>query len=456
MNYDPTALFSNLKRQFSGAGGAVPSTTTPTPTPLAIPKPAPFNMPKPSITPTMGPIPAPVTTPQIPAPVAGPVRPATPVIAPPVAPVTAPVASTTSTGQTINTATGGIVAGATPVVAPPAPTVTAPVVPTVPTAPSAEQSAVTSAEAAYKAAGLMTPEQEAAQAELDKLTESLKAGYTGAGQQAIPMEFITGQQKAIEQRGLNLAEPLTKKLARMEAKRLSGLETSKFALERADKAVANLSATKAAEAKAKEDARQFDVTQAGTAETRALAEKKFNEDKRQFGLEYAQKAATEAAKTAGTKLTTAGAQDLKDKAANIQSLIDDPALNSAVGPNPLARTSFTTAFTGARQNWVGGIKQLTSKETLDTLTNLKAKGGTLGALSDQERVMLQNAATKIGEWEIKDKGVATGFYNVDEASFKKELGTLKMLTERALANAGISTASNVTVAPDGSQVEITD
>src|SRR3990167_466865 len=253
---DPTSLLSNLKRTFSGFGGQAP-TAKPT-TPFAIPKPAPFAMP--GATPTMGPTPSPtpMATPQASGAFVGPVRPATPTIAPPVAPIApvAPAMPTTSTGQTINTATGGIVAGAT-TPAPPAPIIPTPAVPTVPIAPSAEQTAVTSAEQAYKTAGTMTPEQEAAQAELDRLTESVRGGYEGAGQQAIPMEFITGQQKAIEQRGLRLAEPLTAKLARMEAKRLSGLETSKFALERADKALSTTTAAKASEVVAKESARRF-------------------------------------------------------------------------------------------------------------------------------------------------------------------------------------------------------
>lgn len=451
ISYDPTSLLSNLKRTFSGFGAQAPANP-----PLSIPKPTPFAMPKatPFTMPTAQPssmVPAPtLTPPQTSGAFVGPVRPSNSGIQPPTVArtqIAPPLPKTTSTGQTINTATGGVTAGSaipTPPVAP----VPTPEAPTAPVMPTAEQTAVTSAEQAYKTAGMRTPEEDSAQSEIDRLNESFRAGYEGAGQQAIPMEFITGQQKAIEQRGLRLAEPLTAKLARLEAKRLSGMETSKFALERADKALETTRGTEASKAATTESARRFGIEQAGSADTRALAEKKFAQDAKQFGMEYALKKRelsikeSEASLKANEgKMTTAMSQDLQDKAKNIQTLIDDPYLKTAVGPNALARTSLKTGFTGGRQNFVGGVKQLTSKETLDTLITLKAKGGTLGALSDQERLMLQNAATKIGEWEMKENGIGQGFYNVDEASFKKELGTLKMLTERALTNAGVSTVA---------------
>lgn len=128
---------------------------------------------------------------------------------------------------------------------------------------------------------------------------------------------------------------------------------------------------------------------------------------------------------------------LQDKITQLDDLIKGTSNSGAVGPNFLARTSLTSWVTGTRQAFVGSVKQLLSKETLDTLLNLKKGGGTLGALSDQERIMLQNAATKIGGWEMKDKqGNGTGFYNVREKDFIKELENIKTLAKRAIDNAG--------------------
>lgn len=127
---------------------------------------------------------------------------------------------------------------------------------------------------------------------------------------------------------------------------------------------------------------------------------------------------------------------VQDKINLINSLLNSPGLNSSVGTNKLGRTALTDKLTGSAQSFAGGVTQLLNQETIDTLINLKAKGGTLGALSDQERILLQSAATKIGKWEIKDKNNnGTGKYNIDEASFKAELNRIKELAQRALDKA---------------------
>lgn len=125
--------------------------------------------------------------------------------------------------------------------------------------------------------------------------------------------------------------------------------------------------------------------------------------------------------------------ELTDKITLIDGLISHSGLDSRVGPNALSRTAFAAADSfGAGQDFAGGVQNLVAKDTIATLIDLKAKGGTLGALSDQERILLQTAATKIGAWEIKENGVGIGEWNIDEASFKKELETIKSLTQRAL------------------------
>lgn len=133
----------------------------------------------------------------------------------------------TTDGNIISPATGGIT--------------TSPVIPDTTATPITPinplEMGVSSAEKTYQNSLQMTPEEEAAQAELDKLSESFKKGYQGTQDQTIPMEFITGQQQSLENRALNLAEPLQTKLARLEAKRTASVDASKFALERADKAL---------------------------------------------------------------------------------------------------------------------------------------------------------------------------------------------------------------------------
>ena len=137
-----------------------------------------------------------------------------------------------------------------------------------------------------------------------------------------------------------------------------------------------------------------------------------------------------------SKADTQVTEVLQTKIDLITSLENSDGLAGSVGAYAVSRWTPLTIDKAERLSFAGGVHQLTSQETLSSLINLKAAGGTLGALSDQERVMLQNAATKISGWEIKDKsGIGTGVWEVSEADFLAELGRIKTLAQRALARA---------------------
>lgn len=137
---------------------------------------------------------------------------------------------TTPSGTVVNPATGGIVSQPAMPAVPPTPKT--PATPPAPapnplfTSPEYE-----AAQKEYKAAIPLTQEEIANQEEINKLQESIRAGSIGEAERPIPLEFITGRQKAIEQRGLALEAPLTAKAALLQAKRTGMLEASKFKLE---------------------------------------------------------------------------------------------------------------------------------------------------------------------------------------------------------------------------------
>jgi hypothetical protein len=133
---------------------------------------------------------------------------------------------------------------------------------------------------------------------------------------------------------------------------------------------------------------------------------------------------------------------LNDKVLAIDNLIADPYLGNAVGPNAFARADVRSWVTGGKQNFIAGVENLISQETLNSLINLKAQGGTLGALSDQERMMLQNSASKIGNWAVRDDEGKVTAYNTSESSFKAELARLKELAQRAINNSVGSTGGD--------------
>ena len=127
---------------------------------------------------------------------------------------------------------------------------------------------------------------------------------------------------------------------------------------------------------------------------------------------------------------------LQDKVGLIDELLVSPGLSGSVGAYGLTRWTPLTIDKADRQAFAAGVNQLVGKETIDTLIALKARGGTLGALSDQERALLQNSATKIGSWILKDKnGNPTGKFGIDEVTFKKELEQIKEVANRAIRRA---------------------
>lgn len=123
---------------------------------------------------------------------------------------------------------------------------------------------------------------------------------------------------------------------------------------------------------------------------------------------------------------------LQKKLDTLEALKTHPGMAGTVGAYGVARWTPFTIDKADKQDFIGSVEQLTNQETLDTLVNLKAQGGTLGATNAQEFGTLRDAATKINNWAIRDdNGKVTG-YAIDEATFKKELDALSQSTQRLM------------------------
>ena len=143
---------------------------------------------------------------------------------------------------------------------------------------------------------------------------------------------------------------------------------------------------------------------------------------------------------------------MRDKITAVDVLKEHSGLNSRVGTSFLNRAprgffggvgraltvvgipslGVVDKATGAGQEFAGGVHKLTAGLTVQALQDAKARGATFGALSDSELSILSQSATALTDWEIKKDNVPTGFWNIDEVSFKRELETIKTLTQRAL------------------------
>lgn len=153
---------------------------------------------------------------------------------------------------------------------------------------------------------------------------------------------------------------------------------------------------------------------------------------------------------------------MQDKIDTVDILKEHSGLNSRVGSTFAGRKPTTFAggviraivpafgtasligagldkASGAGQDFAGGVHKLVGGLTLQELIEAKARGATFGALSNEELNVLATSATTINDWEKKDKnGKGLGVWDIDEASFKRELDNIKKLTIRAKYLAGES------------------
>ncbi|MAH44121.1 hypothetical protein CL614_10470 [archaeon] len=127
----------------------------------------------------------------------------------------------------------------------------------------------------------------------------------------------------------------------------------------------------------------------------------------------------------------------QSKITDIDELLSHPGFNESVGPNPFARRhfNFNEFINSNSANFIASVATLIDKETLDTLLALKARGGTLGQVSEKELAILRGAATKLSKFEVKgllglsDRIVG---FRTTEAEFTKELQKIKDSTQRVL------------------------
>lgn len=152
--------------------------------------------------------------------------------------------------------------------------------------------------------------------------------------------------------------------------------------------------------------------------------------------------------------TAKNTSQLATTQSNIQSINDllKPDAMSGVGTNSVFRYDPLTGFTGKQQNFLAGVNQIKDQLTLDSLTKAKQNGATFGALSDGERQVLANSASKLGSWEVKDPTTNQVIgYNASPASFTTELNKINNYAKLDYVLKGGTPADvGIVQQPDGS------
>ena len=103
------------------------------------------------------------------------------------------------------------------------------------------------------------------------------------------------------------------------------------------------------------------------------------------------------------------------------------------GYHPMKETSNRMGWwakeKGAFQSFTADVDTLAARDILDTLVNLKARGGTLGKVSEKIMKMLEDASSNFGSWRKtrtdKHENIATVQYNIDSEEFMERIYDLR-------------------------------
>ena len=157
--------------------------------------------------------------------------------------------------------------------------------------------------------------------------------------------------------------------------------------------------------------------------------------------DIAESRAKEDVKKKGLVLTPITAAQAQNKVQQITDLTNNRGIQTSVGtsvfskaassiPGKIFKAIFSpggsakdlgASLTGARQDYIANVDQLSSQLSIDSLISAKANGVTFGALTEKELELLSNSASKINKWAIRDDNGKVVGYNTSEKSFKAEL-----------------------------------
>ena len=349
----------------------------------------------------------------------------------PTLPATAP--KTTQSGMTINPATGGVSQPSTSVQTPTVPQVStasysmgspaavptpaAPTTPTAPTTPaSTDMSTPEYAKAVedYKKNLAPTAEEEQIAKDQANIETSLRTAYTNTEGQAIPLEFITGQKRRLQESATNLAQPLIAKAALLQARRTAALDASKFALEEEGKKVSAMREASKPVSVAAGSSLINPLTgkviavnpKETTADTNSDPNRMLTIDEaKSLGVNYGTTVGEAKAlgKTPGA--TESGKDSTVAAMGIIDSLLADPNLAGISGVPSLGAFVPGTATQKTKNNY----DQLKAMLSLENRTLLKGSG----AISDFEAKALEKASSSLGR-------------NLSDADFKTTLTDLKI------------------------------
>lgn len=298
-----------------------------------------------------------------------------------------------------------------------------------PVAPETK-TAVDSAEKAFIDSQKVTENELKTQEDIDNLITSTNKAFLNTSNQPIPLEFITGQLKSIEQRALGLIEPLESKLARQQAKRTSAIEASKFALDRADKAAETRTGFTLKAGETRFDSAGNPVATIGTGGGQSSEEvsswaELINQGKAKLSdVPNALKTSVAGALSQVPQGAGPGAKRAVEQSqvalTALEDVLNSPALQAgAISRTLQAKIPGTEDFDFARS--LDTVKALIGFDQLQKMREASPTGGALGQVSERELGFLQTVAGSL------DIGQSTEQLQKNLQAIRESFETLRLI-----------------------------
>ena len=274
-------------------------------------------------------------------------------------------------------------------------------------------------ESQYAALIGKSPEEIAAQKAIDDQNNAMRTGQANLAEQPIGMQFISGQQKSLEDRNTNLQIPLAQRLANEQQKRQASLDAIKFQLERSDKA------------------KELEVEKA-KGFTLGEGEKRYDAQGNQVAYGGPK---TSSGTTINNILPSTQNLDTKETAEalmsvnQISNVLDNKDFDSAFG----AQGILNRAIPGhPAKDLVASITQILDKAAVAARGQLKGQG----QVSNFEVQMLKNAQSALSSYQISPQAARQALIDMQGAIQTSTGGTAKVIMTDKNGNSQVLNADS--------------
>lgn len=255
---------------------------------------------------------------------------------------------------------------------------------------------------------------DSAQKAIDDQNNAARTGIQNIGEQPIGMQFISGQQKSIEDRNTNLQIPLAQRLALEQQKRQASLDSIKFQLD--NKYRNDVLNKKDTTLPTSVEEYNFAKSQGYTG---TFSQYQTEDANRKASVAKAGATSVNNILPSSQNLTTRETSDALMSVNQINNVLDNPDFDSAFGPKGIINRNIPGS---AAQTVVALTTQILDKAAVAARGQLKGQG----QVSNFEVQMLKNAQSALSSYTIAPAAARQALIDMQGAINTSTGGTAKV------------------------------